>query len=250
MMDSSLNTTMTTSPGASRRTVDAPTRAFHWLMAVSFAGAYASAESDAWRWLHITLGYTLAGLLVWRVLWGWWGPRQVRWSALRSKLGGLPAWLRQVRQAQVPPARHTQNLGMALAITAILALVALTTLSGYALYQDWWGEALEDVHETLGNGLLVVVLAHIGLVLAMSLWRRQNQALPMLTGRTPGPGPDLVQRNRGGWAVLMLAAVLAFWGWQWMDPPVTEGLHTSHHADHDHRHDSGSSEGDDADDDD
>lgn len=235
MMVSTLNTPIAATPGVSRRTVDAPTRVFHWLLAGCFAGAYASAESDHWRWLHVTLGYTMAGLLTWRVVWGLVGPRHVRWSALLSKLRALPGWLQQVGQAQVPPARQTQNLGMALAVLAILVLVALTTASGYVLYQEWWGDALEDVHETLGNGLLLVVLGHIGLVLALSAWRRQNHAWPMLTGRTAGPGPDLVKRNHGWLAALMLVAVLGFWGWQWTQAPVGEGpAATSHVHDHDH----------------
>ncbi|MFP5400059.1 MAG: cytochrome b/b6 domain-containing protein, partial [Gammaproteobacteria bacterium] len=52
-------------PAPSRRVVDAPTRMFHWLFALSFAGAWLSAESEHWRALHVTLGYTLAGLLAW-----------------------------------------------------------------------------------------------------------------------------------------------------------------------------------------
>ena len=71
---------------ASRRVVDATTRMQHWLMALSFTGAYLSAESERWRLLHVTLGYTLAGLLVFRVLWGLFGPRQVRLAALGRKL--------------------------------------------------------------------------------------------------------------------------------------------------------------------
>ena len=47
---------------------DAPVRVSHWLMALSFFGAYLSAESERWRLLHVTLGYTLGGLVAFRVL--------------------------------------------------------------------------------------------------------------------------------------------------------------------------------------
>jgi cytochrome b len=40
-----------------------PVRVFHWLMVASFAGAYLTAESERWRLLHVTLGYTMAGLV-------------------------------------------------------------------------------------------------------------------------------------------------------------------------------------------
>src|SRR3990167_1995804 len=60
---------------ARRRVVDAPTRVFHWLFALSFVGAYLTADGERWRLLHVTLGYTLAGLLAFRVLYGLFGPR-------------------------------------------------------------------------------------------------------------------------------------------------------------------------------
>ena len=47
-----------------------PPRMLHWLMALSFTGAYITADGERWRLVHVTLGYTLAGLLVARVLWG------------------------------------------------------------------------------------------------------------------------------------------------------------------------------------
>ena len=43
---------------------DAPVRVFHWLLVLSFFGAYITAKSESWRLLHVTLGYTLAGLVL------------------------------------------------------------------------------------------------------------------------------------------------------------------------------------------
>ena len=50
------------------RVWDAPVRVFHWLLVLSFAGAYLSAESERWRLLHVTLGYTLGGLVAFRLV--------------------------------------------------------------------------------------------------------------------------------------------------------------------------------------
>ena len=78
---------------ATRRVTDAATRMLHWLMALSFTGAYITADGERWRLVHVTLGYTLAGLLVARVLWGLFGPRQVRLSVLWRRLLRLLATL-------------------------------------------------------------------------------------------------------------------------------------------------------------
>jgi cytochrome b len=209
---------------ATRRVVDATTRMLHWLMALSFTVAYITADGERWRLVHVTLGYTLAGLVVARLLWGLVGPRQARLSVLWRKLQGLPAWLRSLAAVRSPSAlqatwRPGQNLLMALAVALILALVVPLTLSGYAVWDEWGGEWLEEAHEFFGNTLLFVVLAHIGLIALLSVRHRKNRALPMLPGRGQAHRLDLATTNHGWLAAALLPCVLAFWTWQWSTAP-------------------------------
>jgi cytochrome b len=213
-------------PSASRRVTDAPTRMFHWLFALSFLGAYLTADGERWRLLHVTLGYSMAGLLGFRVLYGLLGPRHAGLCLLWRKLTGAPVWLKSLASASSGSRinwRQGQNLLMALAVFALLVMVVPLTLSGYGTYNDWGdflgGDWLEEVHEFFGEAFLVVVLAHLALIAGLSLLRRKNQALSMLTGRAPGPGPDLVRRNQGWLAGLLLVTVLGFWAWEWQQSP-------------------------------
>lgn len=213
-------------PAASRLVIDAPTRMFHWLFALSFVGAYVTAESEHWRLLHVTLGYAFASLLVFRVLYGLFGPRQARLGLLWRRVAGVPAWLRSLLAARSVSAvnwRQGQNLTMALAIVSMLALVVPLVLSGYGTYNDWGdvlgGDWLEDAHELVGNAFLIVVQAHVALIAVLSVLRRQNQALPMFTGRVRGNGPNLVSDNRAWLAGLLFLAVVALGAWQWRDSP-------------------------------
>lgn len=214
-----------------RRIVDAPMRMFHWLFALSFAGAYLSAEGEHWRALHITLGYTMLGLLVARVVYGLVGPAPARLNLLWRKFASAPVWLRGLLQA--PPTattwRQGQNLALAGTVLLLLGLTLPLAASGIASFHEW-GDALgltelwEELHEALGEGLLMVVLAHLGLILTLSLLRRRNLAAPMWSGRIEGVGPDLVRHNRAGLALLLLAAVLAWGAWEWQQSP--QGLVT------------------------
>lgn len=235
---------------APRRLVtDAPTRMFHWLFALSFTGAYLTAESEHWRLLHVTLGYTFAGLLGFRLLYGLFGPRQSGLGLLWRKLGAGPAWLRSLR-ATGPFGnvnwRQGQNFVMTFFIVLMLALVIPLTLSGYATYNEWGGDWLEETHEFFANAFLIAVAVHLGFIALLSLLRRQNQALPMLTGSLPGAGPSPVQHNRLWLAVVLLFAALAFGAWQWQSSPRglipgmdrgsvlnTPGAGAAHHRGHD-----------------
>lgn len=219
-------TSANTATSRGRRVTDAPTRMFHGLFALCFLGAYLTADGERWRMLHVTLGYTLAGLLAARVLYGLFGPRHARLGLLWRKLSGAPAWLRSVGAVKSLSAinwRQGQNLLMALAVVALMLLVLPLTLSGYATFNEWGvfpGEDwLGELHEFFGEAMLFVVLAHLALILALSVLRRKNQAAPMLTGRVDGPGPDLVPHNRGWLAALLLMAVLAYGAWEWQQAP-------------------------------
>ena len=213
-------------PIRTRRTVDAFTRIWHFLTAFTFTVAYLTAESEAFRLMHITLGYTLGGLLLLRVLWGVWGPRPARWSSLWGKLRGLGSWVEGMRtfNMNLPLA---QNLYMSLSVVAVLLAIAPLVLSGYVTYQEWTGDWMEEVHEFFGNFMLVAVVLHIAGVVVLSLLRRRNLATPMLTGRVEGAGPDLVKSNHGWLATLLLVAVVSFWVWQWQAAPQQQGASVS-----------------------
>ena len=203
---------------ASRRVVDAPTRMFHWLFALCFAGAYITADGESLRMLHVTLGYTLAGLLGFRLVYGLVGPRHARLSLMARKLAGLPAWLASFKAGSLLQVnwRQGQNLLMALAVVALLVLVLPVTLSGYLNYKDFGGDLMEELHGAAGELFLWVVLAHLALIAGLSVLRNKNQARPMLTGHTEGAGPDLVKHNARWLALLLLLSVLAYWVWAWL----------------------------------
>lgn len=210
----------TTPPVRSRRVTDLPTRLYHALLALSFVGAYLSADSERWRTLHVTLGYTMAGLLAFRLLYGVFGPRPLRWTSMVSRLRGIPSWLRGLTEPSRWSTAHWrqgQSLLMLLTVVGLLTLVAPLVLSGHAGWNEWGGEwladALEEVHEALGEAMLLLVGLHLALLVALMPARGAQSVAPMLTGRVPGPGPDLVAGQRAWLAGLLALAVAGGWLW-------------------------------------
>lgn len=216
---------------------DAPVRVFHWLMVLAFAGAYLTAESERWQLLHITLGYTMMGLVGFRIIWGLIGTRYARFAQFvhgpRAALRYLGAMLRG------RPEHYTgHNPAGALAILAMLSLALAVTLTGWSLYQELGGHALKEVHEFFANAMLALVGVHVAAVLLSSRIHRENLVGAMLTGRKPGRPQDAIRRSWRSVAALLLAAVLGFWWLQWQGGPAGAGPDQATAANaRQHRHD-------------
>jgi cytochrome b len=199
---------------------DAPVRVFHWLMVLSFAGAYLTAESELWRLVHVTLGYTMAGLVAFRIVWGLVGTRPARFSSFVRGPRAVVADLRSMVTRQA--AHHAgHNPAGAWAIIALLTLAAAVTISGVATFNDFGGEWLEELHEGAVNLMLGLVGLHIAGVILSSWLHRDNLIGAMLTGRKAGRPEDAAQNPRRRVAALMLLAVLGFWALQWQSAPAS-----------------------------
>lgn len=188
---------------------DLPTRVFHWLLAASFAGAYLTSEGERLRDVHMLLGYTAAGLVAFRVLWGLVGTRYARFSSFPLSPRAVVDYLRSLLSGS-PRHYLGHNPAGSWAILAMLALLAGTALTGWANAVEIGPEWLEDVHEALGNATLALVLVHVGAVIASSVLHRENLPRAMVTGRKSGAGPAAAGA-RGVVAVALVAVLVAFW---------------------------------------
>lgn len=160
---------------------DLPTRVFHWLLALSFAGAFLTAESERLRDVHVTLGYTMLGLIAFRLLWGLVGTRYARFTSFAYRPRQVMSYIKSLL-TRSPQHYLGHNPAGSWAIYALLGLSALAGATGYATYNDIGGHAMEEVHEAMANGLLGLVMVHIAGVLASSLFHGENLVRSMITG--------------------------------------------------------------------
>jgi cytochrome b len=193
---------------------DAPVRVFHWLMVLGFAGAYLTAESERWRLVHVTLGYTMAGLVAFRVLWGFVGTRHARFASFVRGPAAVARYLRRLAGGRAEPVAGHNPAG-SLAIVALLGMTVVVTAAGWATYNDIGGGWLEELHEGAASVMLAIVGVHVAGVLLGSWLHRDHLIAAMVTGRKRARPEEALPSARRSVAVLMLAAVLGFWWLQW-----------------------------------
>jgi cytochrome b len=189
---------------------DLPLRVFHWLLAISFAGALLTAESERVRDIHVLLGYTVVGLLGFRILWGFLGTRHARWSSFAYGPKAVLAYLRSLLTRE--PAHYVgHNPAGSWVIYALVALGLVTGISGYGVYADVGGKWIESLHEGAADAMLALVLVHVAGVVVSSLAHGENLVAAMLTGRKLGQPREAIGTTRWATAVALAAGVAVLW---------------------------------------
>lgn len=208
------------------RVWDLPVRVFHWLLAGSFAAAYLVAESERLRGVHMILGYTATGLIVFRVIWGFVGSRFARFRSFLFAPSAAISYLRSLTTEQ--PQRFVgHNPAGSYAIYAILLVGLATGLTGYSSLNEIGGESVEGLHEVCANIWLGVVIVHIAGVILGSWIHRENLVRAMITGYKEAARGQSGRGESGASAsravgIAVAAGVAAFWLWGLLTGSVFE----------------------------
>lgn len=203
------------------RVWDAPVRVFHWLLVFCFAGAYVTAESETWRLVHVTLGYTLGGLLVFRLVWGVIGTRYARFAHFVRGPQTVLRYLKSIRSKQ--PEHHLgHNPAGAVAIVLLIVLGLAVTVSGFITYNDLGPGWVAELHDLAANAMVLVVVGHLVGVASASLQHKENLVRAMVTGYKTGAATQGIARSWPLVAVAIVLAVLGFWWLQWQSAPQAD----------------------------
>lgn len=189
---------------------DVPTRVFHWSLALSFAGAYLTAESERYRDIHLALGYLLLGMIAFRLVWGFVGTAYARFAAFAFKPAEVVGYVRSLLGSH--PQHHVgHNPAGGVAIFLLLALGVLISLSGLGLHWEFGDEDIfEELHEIAANLMLLVVFVHIAGVLISSVLHKENLVRAMFTGYKQAANAVSIPRTYTWLGVVMALASVGF----------------------------------------
>lgn len=215
---------------------DAPVRVFHWLMVVSFAGAWLTAESERWRLVHAMLGYTMVGLVALRIVWGLAGTRYARFSTFVRSPASVMRYLTSLVKGH--PEHHVgHNPAGAIAIVAMLLMTLGLGATGWSAYNGTGAHWVGELHEGVANAMLALVALHIAAVVASSLLHRENLIGAMVTGYKSGRADEGIRKARWGTAALLIALVVGWWWIEWQAAPQAPLAGSSVHGAKPSQHD-------------
>ena len=167
---------------------DLPTRIFHWLLVILFFAAIISVKAGFIH-AHATIGIILAGLIFFRILWGFWGSDTARFSFFIKG----PAIIIRYLKGEHDYLGHNPLGG--LMSFALIFLLALHIIFGLFSNDDILFEAplaqfisaelsnqFTSWHYLLSKILIGLVAIHILAVLWYVFGKKQNLILEMITG--------------------------------------------------------------------
>jgi len=204
-------------PPARIRVWDVPTRLTHWLVVLLLVFSWWTAETSRMDW-HRWSGYTLLGLVTFRIYWGLVGSSTARFSEFvrgpRAVVGYLKGSWNAVPGHNPLGALSVVALLMLLITQIALGLFAVDVdgiesgpLSTYVSFEA--GRAAAGWHEAGFNVLVGVIALHIAAVIYYVFFRKQALVAAMVHGKRTFPEPQPQPMRPASVLRLLIGAVLA-----------------------------------------
>jgi cytochrome b len=174
-----------TQPKQSVLVWDLPVRVFHWLLVLSFAGAWMTAESEAQQMIHYAFGYTACALVLCRILWGLIGTRYARFTQFIKGPSKTTHHIKSLLNRQQDH-QLGHNPAGAWAMVLLMVLILVLGITGYWIVKDLLSERVGEVHEIIASMAMAVVTVHIAAAILMSFLQNENLIKSMVTGKKMG----------------------------------------------------------------
>ena len=185
---------------------DPVVRVLHWALVIAFATSWGLGKfGPDIMTLHFYSGYTVATIVILRLLWGVLGYRTARFTQFVKGPRKIAAYARTL-PSRDPSRSYGHNPVGALFVVGVLIVLLLQITSGlFADPEDYINtgplaqyvsidlarKAL-SLHEPLSTLLLLMVIGHIGAIFWYKKRKGENLVKPMITGIADLP-PEAVK---------------------------------------------------------
>jgi cytochrome b len=173
---------------------DGPVRVTHWALAVLMLVSWLTAGEN--MTVHRWSGYSVLGLLIFRIYWGVFGSQTARFASFVKGPKAVAAYARTMGSREGVETPGHNPLGALSVVAILIFLVAQVSLGLFAVDIDGLesgplshlvefetGRLAAEWHELTFRVLQVLVVLHVAAVVFYLVWKRQNLITAMITGR-------------------------------------------------------------------
>jgi len=181
------------------------TRVIHWLIALSFSFAFLFSLQENLLNLHVAFGIVFGLMLVYRIIWGFVGPRYATFNTFKLSLTKLKFYFTekvQNRYREIPAGHNPASSWFTLIVLGLGSIISITGLLLYGIQEGkgylgflnnhyyMYMDTLFDIHKYTSYLLLIWVIIHISGVLVEQFYHKTNMVFAMITGYKKAKGED------------------------------------------------------------
>lgn len=164
---------------------DVPTRVFHWLLVLCFAGAWLTSESERLQMIHYAFGYSAVALVLFRLVWGFVGTKYARFTQFLRGPNEMAGHIKSVLSSHQHSSPGHNPVG-GIVMVGLMLIMLLIGLTGYWSVKDFLGDFISEAHEAIASLALGLVIIHIAAAVIMSLLQKENLIRAMVNGKKQG----------------------------------------------------------------
>ena len=181
------------------------TRVIHWLVAFSFAIAFILSFYENLLNLHVAVGIIFGLMLLYRIIWGFIGPKYATFNTFKLNLSQLIFYFQekvQNRWREIPAGHNPASSWYTLIVLGCGSIIAISGLLLYGIQEGhgylgflnnryyMYMDMLFLIHKIASYILLAWTIIHITGVLVEQFYHKTNMVFAMITGYKKAKGED------------------------------------------------------------
>ncbi len=198
---------------------DIPLRVFHWALVLSVIGAIGSAKNGFMFW-HEKMGLCIAGLVLFRIIWGFIGSHHARFQHFLVGPGAAMRYLRlrwQGNRDHMPGHAPTGGYATIIILAVLLVMAGLGTMAHddvlyegpLAAYVGAFSNDARSYHHLMEKAVFALIGLHLAAMAVYRIGLKINLIPAMVHGGRDEDVPSISNRRQWAGVGLMVVMVVA-----------------------------------------
>lgn len=171
-------------------------RVYHWLLAILVATSFISIKFFDSLDVHFLSGYSIVGLLIFRLIWGLFGSETAKFVNFIKSPFEIFKYMKSLLTIKGHKINYGHSPIAGLSVMAMLGILVAQTLSGLFFYDEeiflsgplaqYGSETIVNIahyyHPIGANLVLTLIVIHLMAIAVYYFFLKDNLILPMITG--------------------------------------------------------------------